>query len=101
MNMNGCQGGAGPFTYLGCWSTCNGDYASTSQACVDCKKNVVSTAEAHPGLKPEPRLGVCGDLWDRESFTNPIKQIAMENLVWTQRWPSHSIPLSSTQGTTP
>merc|ERR1719440_2141022 len=45
MNMNGCQGGAGPFTYLGCWSKCNGDYASTSQA--------------------------CGDLWDRESFTNP------------------------------
>merc|ERR1719450_948078 len=71
MNMNGCQGGAGPFTYLGCWSVCNGDYASTSQACVDCKKDVVSTAEAHPGLNPEPRLGVCGDLWDRESFTNP------------------------------
>merc|ERR1719352_2106529 len=24
MNMNGCQGGAGPFTYLGCWSVCGG-----------------------------------------------------------------------------
>merc|ERR1719327_456541 len=71
MNMNGCQGGAGPFTYLGCWGACKGDYASTSQACVDCKKNVVSTAEAHPGLNPEPRMGVCGDVWDRESFTKP------------------------------
>merc|ERR1719145_50853 len=71
MNMNGCQGGAGPFTYLGCWSVCGGDYSSTAQACVDCKKRVVSNAEAHPGLKPEPRLGVCGDLWDRESFTKP------------------------------
>merc|ERR1719230_2463546 len=57
MNMNGCQGGAGPFTYLGCWTVCNGDLASESQACITCKQNVVSDAEGHPNLKPEPRLG--------------------------------------------
>lgn len=44
---------------------------SSSEACSDCKKGVVSKAEAHPGLQPEPRLGVCGDLWNRESFTKP------------------------------
>merc|ERR1719263_181161 len=81
MNMNGCQGGAGPFTYLGCWSVCNGDYASTSQACVDCKKDVVSTAEAHPGLNPEPRLGVCGDLGIANPSRIQTTEIAMESLA--------------------
>merc|ERR1719191_847468 len=41
MNMNGCQGGAGPFTYLGCWGACNGDYTSATQPCTECKNNVV------------------------------------------------------------
>jgi hypothetical protein len=68
-NMNGCQGGVGPITYLPCWNDCGGDFGSTSSACVACKNNVVSTAEAR--LNPGARLGVCGDLQDRQSFTKP------------------------------
>jgi len=68
-NMNGCQGGMGPITYLPCWNDCGGDFHSTSTACVACKNNVVSTAEGK--LNPGARLGVCGDLQDRQSFTKP------------------------------
>jgi hypothetical protein len=31
-NMNGCQGGAGPFTFNACYHTCGGDYARTDAA---------------------------------------------------------------------
>jgi len=71
MNMNGCQGGAGPFSYLSCWNSCAGDLSSPAPACADCKQEVVAAAEAHQDLRPEPRVGVCGDLPERGSFTNP------------------------------
>merc|ERR1719355_70364 len=51
MNMNGCQGGVGPFTYNACWISCGGDYLSTSEACTECKKNVVALAEQDTGLR--------------------------------------------------
>ena len=75
-NMNGCQGGVGPFTFNSCWSTCSGDYLSASSECAQCKRDVVDAALQNPGFRrlnvqPEPRLGVCGDLADQLVMTDP------------------------------
>ena len=78
-NMNGCQGGVGPFTFNKCWSICGGDYLSTSSECAQCKREVVDAALENPGFRrlnvqPEPRLGVCGDLADNLVMTDPALQ---------------------------
>jgi len=72
MNMNGCQGGVGPIDLQGaCYSKCGHDLFSSSEACVTCKSAFYQTTEQRSGFQPEPRLGVCGDLQDRQSFSRP------------------------------
>merc|ERR1719197_2243649 len=66
--MNGCQGAGGVFSLVHkCWSACGGNPKSTDPSCKECTQNAVNAYKAT--LNPAPKLGPCGDLYNRNAFS--------------------------------
>lgn len=82
MNMNGMQGAVG-IGFL-CYTECLHDQSQygtdrETPQCKECLDGLVTekqTEKSAGGLQPSPRLGVCGDMYDRNAFSTGHAQHA-------------------------
>lgn len=80
MSMNGCRGaGSRPNNmYIECFNQCRLDIQSSE--CKECTEAYSRTYDDEAIGTPSPRLGVCGDLWDRNAFSTNFSDATCERL---------------------